>query len=58
MNNCKFYPEITNCVDCNYFDVVETDTDFKVVCLKYEEESNERTKDVRRVAAEFCKNSS
>ena len=47
MNNCKFYPEITNCVDCDYFDVVETDTNFKVVCLKYEEESNERTKDVR-----------
>ena len=43
--NCKFRPEITNCVDCKYFDVVETDADFKVVCLKYEEESNERTKD-------------
>ncbi len=58
MNNCKYYPEITNCVDCDYFDIVETDTNFKVVCLKYEEESNERTKDVRRVAVEFCKNSS
>lgn len=47
MNYCKFYPETTNCVDCNYFNVVETDTDFKVVCLKHEEESNEQTKDVR-----------
>ena len=47
MNYCKFYPEITNCVDFTYFDVVETDTDLKVVCLKYEEESNEQTKDVR-----------
>lgn len=45
MNYCKFYPEITNCVDCDYFNVLETDTDFKVVCLKYEEESDGRTKD-------------
>ena len=45
MNVCEFFPEITNCVDCNNFDVLETDTDFKVVCLKREEESDGRTKD-------------
>ena len=47
MNYCKFYPEITNCVDCDCFEVVETDTDFKVICQKYEEETNGRTEDVR-----------
>lgn len=45
MNKCKFCPEITNCVECEHFDIMETDTDFKVVCLKYKEESDGRTKD-------------
>ena len=45
MNYCKFYPEIMNCVDCDYFEVVETDMDFKVICQKYEGESNGRIKD-------------
>ena len=45
MNNCKFYPEVTNCVDCKYFDIIETDMDFKVIYQKYEGESNGRTKD-------------
>ena len=44
-NKCKFCPEITNCVNCDYFDIAETDTDYKVVCLKYEEKSDGRTKD-------------
>lgn len=45
MNMCEFFPEITNCVESEYFDIIETDTDFKVVCLKYQEEQNGRTKD-------------
>lgn len=45
MSICEFFPEVTNCVECEYFDIVETDTDFKVVCLKYEEKSNGRTEE-------------
>ena len=45
MSMCEFFPEVTNCVECEYFDIVETDTDFKPVCLKYEEKINGRTED-------------
>ena len=53
---CEFFPEITNCVDCEYFDLREINScfsDFEPVCLKREEEKTKRIEKKKQTFAEW-----
>jgi hypothetical protein len=56
---CEFFPEITNCVDCEYFDLREINScfsDFEPVCLKREEEKTKRIEEKKQTFAEWLLN--
>ena len=53
---CEFFPEITNCVNCEYFDLREANScfsDFEPVCLKREEEKAKRIEEKKQTFAEW-----
>lgn len=56
MSMREFFPEITNCVNCEYFDLREIDngfSDFEPVCLKREEEKTKRIEEKKQTFAEW-----
>ena len=56
---CEFFPEITNCVNCEYFDLRETNScfsDVEPVCLKREEEKTKRIEEKKQTFAEWLLN--
>ena len=56
MNKCEYFPEITNCVNCEYFDLRETNScfsDFEPVCLKREEDKTKRIEEKKQTFAEW-----
>lgn len=56
MNKCEYFPEITNCVKCKYFDLREYDngfSDYESVCLKREEEKTKRIEEKKQIFAEW-----
>lgn len=59
MNKCKYFPEITNCSKCEYFDLKEIDngfSDYEPVCLKREEEKTKRIEEKKQTFAEWLLN--
>ena len=59
MNMCEFFPEITNCVNCEYFDLREINSgfsDYEPICLKREEEKTNRIEEKKQTFAEWLLN--
>lgn len=53
---CEYFPEITNCVECEYFREVETDYDIVTKCGMYDIElAKKRKKTFAEVAIKYLK---